>query len=174
MERRMVLLIAALFALAFVGCREEQSHAGMDAGPAAAFRRWIAAVEVDDYRAMWNQLPITAKERFRYAWDDEREELKKATAEGRKRFMEAYGFSSWKEIENEEAEAFFVRSMGRYPKGKLPTKYQLLKKATIHKITYGDEGTSCIVTFLDEDGSPLPMRMKMLREGNDWKVVRLP
>jgi len=168
-----VCVVVAFVAAGCFGPADDQAR-GMDAGPARAFKKWVATVEANDYRSMWEQLPITAKERFRYAWDDEKEQLEKSPLEARTRFMEVYGFASWTDVKGEEADAFFIRSMGRYPAGKLPTKYELLKRARIHKIVYGDEGTSCMVTFLDADGSPLPLRMKMLREGDDWKVVRLP
>ena len=173
-------LSLALFigvSLLFAGCfggDDDDGAKGMDVGPTRAFKKWVSTVENNDYATMWAQLPITAKERFRYAWEDEKEQLEKSSKQMKDKFLKVYGFSSWDELKKEDAASFFVRSMGRYPKGKLPTKYQLLKKAKVHKITYADEGTSCIVTFLDEDGSPLPMRMKMLREGDEWKVVRLP
>ncbi len=175
--RLSILAVSLFIPILFTGCigdSNDDGAKGMDVGPTKAFRKWVSTIENNDYGTMWAQLPITAKERFRYAWDDEKEQLAKSPQAVKTKFMKVYGFSSWKELQEEEAAAFFKRSMGRYPTGKLPTKYQLLKKAKVHKITYADEGTSCIVTFLDEDGSPLPMRMKMLREGEEWKVVRLP
>ncbi len=158
-----------------VGCFGPEGARGIDAGPTKTFVKWVETIEQNDYTSMWKMLPITAKERFRYAWDDEKEQLKKSTVEMKSRFMKVYGFQNWSEIENEEAADFFVRSMGSFPKEKeIPMKYKLLKKAKIHKIIYGDEGSSCIVSFISPEGQILPMQMKMLREGNDWKVVRLP
>lgn len=153
---------------------EEDKPIGMDAGPTKAFEKWLRIMENNDYESMWNQLSISAKERFRYAWDDEKESLSKSSKAFKDSFMKTYGFQSWDELQNEKAEEFFVRAMGNYPKTELPRKYEILKKAKIHDINYVDGGTACILTFLDEDGSPLPMKMKMLREGSNWKVVRLP
>jgi hypothetical protein len=155
-----------------LGCG--QSTADKHPGPRKAFDQWLAAVTTDDYRALWNLLPASAQQRYAMSWDKEREALEQAGPEDRERFVQVYGFQSFDQLQSESAEDFFVRSMGRYPNEGVPRKYEILQKASFHEVTYGDGGLSCLVTFLDEHGSPLPMKMKMVKEGTDWKVVRLP
>lgn len=172
--RRMVVLVMVAGLAALAGCGSSPDTSGVDAGPTAAFRAWVAVVEERDYTAMWNLLPETSRERFAFSWDAEKEGLEAAPAEVQERFLSVYGFDSMDQVRAEDARGFFIRSMGRYPKEDLPTKYELLKKAKVQGVTYGDDGLTADLTFVDEDGSPLPMRMKMIREGDTWKVVRLP
>lgn len=167
-------LVAVASLLAVAGCGSSPSTSGLDAGPTAAFRAWVAVVENRDYTAMWNLLPETSRERFGFSWDAEKEGLETASPEVQERFLSVYGFESMDQVRAEDARGFFIRSMGRYPKEDLPPKYELLKKAKVQGVAYADDGSSADLTFVDEDGSPLPMRMKMIREGDTWKVVRLP
>jgi hypothetical protein len=173
MDPRVRWIVAAGLA-AVMGCGSSPDTSGLDAGPKAAFRAWVAVVEGRDYAAMWKLLPETSRDRFAFSWDAEREGLETAPDEVQGRFLSVYGFQSMDQVRAEDARGFFIRSMGRYPKEDLPTKYELLKKAKVQHVAYGDDGATPDLTFDDEDGSPLPMRMKMIREGDTWKVVRLP
>ena len=159
--------------LSFTGCQNDEVS-GIEAGPNAAFHNWITIMENRDFSEMWNKLSLTGKERFSYSWDDEKENLAKASSEFKAGFMKRYRFSTWAEVESEDAGAFFVRSMAINDDGKVPRKYKLLKKSTIDKYDFQNNGNACVLTFKGPDGNLLPLKMKLQKEGEDWQIIRMP
>jgi hypothetical protein len=158
----------------FSGCIDDHDSSGMEAAPREAFESWLQIIETGDFAGMWDKLSLTGKERFSYAWEDEKENLTKSSAEFKEGFIKRYGFSSFDEVLNEDAGSFFVRSMKVNDDGKFPQKYSVLKESTIDNFEFLNNGNACILTFKDSKGNFLPLKMKLQKEGEDWTVIRMP
>jgi len=172
--RRLFLFVSLSTVILFSGCFGDYESSGMESAPRASFEEWLNIVERGDFVAMWHKLSLTGKERFRYAWEDEKENLAKSSDEFKAAFMKRYGFSTWAEVKNEDAGAFFARSMKVNDDGKLPEKYKLLRKSTISNFEFQSNGNACILTFKGPDGILLPLKMKLQKEGDDWRIIRMP
>jgi hypothetical protein len=160
-------------AVLLTGCESYESS-GMESGPKKAFENWLTIVENRDFEGMWGKLSLTGKERFNSSWEDEKENLAKASAEFKAGFMKRYRFANWDEIKNEDSKAFFIRSMAVNDDGKIPQKYKLLRQSVINKFDFQNNGNSCILTFKGTDGNLLPLKMKLQKEGEEWRVIRMP
>jgi len=156
------------------GCIGGGGSYDTDAGPRKAFHDWVEIMELGDFAGMWNRLPMTGKERFHSAWEEEKANLAKSSEDFKTGFMKRYGFSSWADVKTEDAASFFVRSMGVCDDGKTPQKYKILKKSTVHEFKYLSNGNSCVLTFKSADGVVLPLKMKLQKEGDMWQVIRMP
>lgn len=174
MSHQLSFLLFLSAMILFSGCTGGADSSGMEAAPRAAFENWLEIIESSDFAGMWDKLSLTGKERFRYAWEDEKENLTKASSEFKAGFIKRYGFSSFDEVLDEDAASFFVRSMKVNDDGKLPKKYKVLKESTISNFEFLNNGNACILTFKDAAGSLLPLKMKLQKEGEDWNVIRMP
>ena len=156
------------------GCLVDGTLADSNSGPREAFHQWIEIIETRDFAGMWKKLPMTAKERFSYSWDEEKDQLARSSEEFKQGFIKRYGYSGWAEIKNEDARGFFIRSMSVNDDGKFPKKYSILKESTIENFEYLNNGNACIITFKGPQGNVLPLKMKFQKEGEDWQVIRMP